>query len=178
VAAALLSAGPAAGQDSPRPTLGLGFAMGSPGRNVTIPFSLQGATDGNLGRIEVTITFRGDVVSFLRLERAGLLDESVQTKATLREPAEGVKTPNRVLDVRVTGDTVALEDGILGYLVFRIDPEAKVDRTPEVVLDVSSSILVRGAKDEDPPLAVTSEPGRILLEHPDLPIIACFFYMH
>jgi hypothetical protein len=34
------------------------------------------------------------------------------------------------------------------------------------------------ASDQDPPFALFSEVGRILLEHADSPIMACFFYMH
>ena len=180
VAAALLFAVPVTAQETSGPKVEFGFAMGSPGRNVTVPFSLEGAAERNAGRIVSTVTFRGDIVSFVRLERAGLLDEGIETKATLRELAKDAKTTERVLDVLVlaTRETTVLADGILGYLVFRIDPTAEVEKTPEVVLDAQSKIFAHKATDQDPPLAVASEKGRILLEHPDVPIIACFFYMH
>ena len=180
VAAALLSAVSVTAQEPSAPRVEFGFAMGSPGRDVTVPFSLVDAAERNVGRIVSTVTFRGDIVSFLRLERSGLLDEGIETKATLRERAKDATTPQRVLDVLVsaTRETTALADGIVGYLVFRIDAKAEVAKTPEVVLDAQSKIFAHKTTDQDPPLAVASEPARILLEDPDVPIIACFFYMH
>jgi hypothetical protein len=180
VALILAVAIPAAAQENTGPRVEFGFAAGSPGRNVTVPFSLAGGSEKNVARIVSSVTFRGDVVVFVRLDRAGMLDEAVEMKGVLREPPKDQKSPERVVDITVssTREATKIGDGILGYLVFRIDPKADVDKTPEVVLAVESKLFAHTSADAGTPLAVAPGQGRILLEHRDVPIIACFFYMH
>lgn len=165
-------------QEQPSAKVALGYAAGSPGRAVTVPVGLEGTT--NVGRVVSRITFPAGDAEFVRLEAAGLLQEEVDAKARVLDPdkssVEAATVIELQLSARKTG--ASLPNGIVAYLILRIDGKAVVEKTPEIVLAQEASLWPPAAADTAPPIAAAVESGKILLEEPDAPIIACFFYMH
>lgn len=196
LAAAVFAVGllvvPLAAQENAAPRVSLGFASGPPGKQITIPILLDGATGRKIGRVVSQLRFPATSLKFIRLERAALLEpDAFEAVAQLRDlptaapplagepkaaqPKEGID----VLEVRISSkkaDTV-LRDGILGYLVFQIPPETNPEKTPEIVL-AHDTRMFAGREDTGVPLAVVSDETKLVVEKPGLPVISCFFYMH
>ena len=193
-ASLLLSAFAAAAvsaQDKPSVRVTLGFASAPPGRQVTVPLLVEGVDGKKVRRVESDVKFPSAHLSFMRLERAALLDDQqFEAVADVRAEAAGsVAAPGQdqgsaaqsgqLLEVRISSkhDGVWLQDGILAYLVFRIEPGTSAEKTPEVVLQHQARIF-SGATEAMPPLAEVSERATLVVENPNLPVFACFFYMH
>jgi len=190
-AAALLLA-PLSAQEKAAPRVSLGFAAAPPGRQVTIPLVLEGASGKKVGRVVSEVRFPATHLTFIRLEKAALLEEhAFEAIGQVREPAPDVSAlatgrdkaaqeqETKVLDIRVSSKDEGrpLRDGILAYLVFRIPPGTNPEKTPEIVLKHQAKIFA-GLTDTAAPLAVVSEEAKLVVENPGLPVFACFFYMH
>lgn len=189
MAAALLGL-PLAAQEAAAPRVSLGFAAGPPGKQITVPILLDGATGKKIGRVVSEVRYPANSLSFIRLERAALLEaDAFDAVAQVRDAsAEGAPTARAadatqaqqsVLEVRISSKKAdrALRDGIVGYLVFQIQPKTSPEKTPAIVL-VHESRLFAAGDNTDVPLAVVSEEAKLVVEKPGLPVISCFFYMH
>ena len=191
LAAALLGL-PLAAQETAAPRVSLGFAAGPPGKQITVPILLDGATGKKIGRVVSEVKFPAQSLSFIRLERAALLAadafdavaevrvESGDVRARKGEATAAPPEPGiQLLEVRISSKQAdrALQDGIVGYLVFQIQPETSPEKTPAIVLAHESRLFAAGGN-TDVPLAVVSEETKLVVEKPGLPVISCFFYMH
>lgn len=182
---------PLTAQENPAPRISLGFAAGPPGKQVTVPILLEGARGKKIGLVVSEVSFPATSLTFVRLERAALLDtDAFDAVAEVRDasappPTAGEaetfqpKERTHVLEIRISSkkDERMLRDGILGYLVFQIQPGTSPEKTPEIVLAHNARVFV-GRLDAATPLAVVSEGAKLVVEKPGLPVISCFFYMH
>ena len=191
LATALVTIGLAA-QERPAPRVTFGFAAAPPGQQITVPILLEGAAGLKVGRVVSEVSFPAEVLKFIRLERAALLDESRfesggQVREPDREPAPAAGTKpepaagSRLIDVHISAKSegVTLRDGIVGYLVFQVLPSVKADKTPDVRLTHETRLFAAdGADANAPPLASASGQTKLVVEKPGVPVISCFFYMH
>jgi hypothetical protein len=172
---------PVAGQAGEQmPRVSLGFASAPPGRQVTIPVTLEGGAGHRVRRVVSEIAFPAAHLEFVRLERAALLDEAAfDASAQVRSRAAVENSPLRLVEVRIQArnEGTSLRDGILAYLVFRILPSTTAEKTPEIVLAHDVRIF-EGLTDPETPIAERSEEAKLIVENPNLPVFACFFYMH
>jgi hypothetical protein len=161
----------------------LGFGTGIPGRTVPVPLTLEGSGGRDVRRVVSRLRFKPAEMTFVRFEKASLLDASsgvefsthVQEGPDPKAPADGEARTEHALEVIVASPAKPLPDGILGFVVFRIDEKVVPDRTPELVLAHDASIFTGDAAAT---LATSSEQAKILVGTKDVPVIACFFFMH
>lgn len=181
LAAAFILSAQLRGQDA-GPQVSLGFAAGPPGKQVTIPLVLRNATGKNIWRVVSTVRFPAAYLTFVRLERAALLNEEQFEgvgELLKSKPGKGSKKPaTTVLEVRIAArdGRTTLEDGTIGYLVFRIQAATNPDNVPEIELQNAAQIFVSRAPGAAPVLS--AEKSALIVEKPGAPVIACFFYMH
>lgn len=164
------------------PEVGLGFGAGPPGKLLTIPLVLRNATGKNVWRVISTVRFPAAHLTFVRIEKAALLrDDQFEAVAQVRpsKVAKGAKGPaTTVLEVRISAreDGTTLEDGTIGYVVFRIPAGTNPDKVPEIELQNAAQLFVSRALGAAPVLS--AQKSTLIVEKAGAPVIACFFYMH
>ncbi len=172
----------ASGQGTSGPKASInGVGAGTPGSTVSLPVTLKGARGTDIVEIAFHVAFPKQL-SFVRLERGALLGKGVETEWEVQNPElqEGEEPSTAAVgqasEIRITRSSEAapLRDGILAFLVFRIDSEAT---TQELLLTNDVTIFASGVPKEK--VAAYSEGTTIFVETADVPsMFACFFYMH
>lgn len=181
-------------QGPAQPAVNLGYAIGTPGKTVALPLALEGVGERTIRRVVARVRVPAEL-SFVRLEKAGMLDEdgALEATAVVKDPAPPVAPPPgspttpptsqppapagaHVVEVRITSRDAGLSDGTIAYLVFRLAAGTTVEKTPEVPLEVEGTLFERAEGGE--PVAVATAATKVLVESLDAPISACFFYMH
>ena len=170
----------ASGQETSGPKASINpVGAGAPGSTVNLPVTLKGARSTDIVEVAFHVAFPNQL-SFVRLDRGVLLGKGVKTEWAVQdlELQEGEEpSPEamwQAVEIRITSSK--LQDGVLAYLVFRIDSDAAVEKTPELLLTNDVTIFASGSPKEK--VADYSEQTKIFLEIADAPIFACLFYMH
>ncbi len=170
-------------------TIGFGFVAARAGRSVTLPLSLRNEADAPVVRVVSRIRFPSAHATFERLEPTALRDGEEAVNVTFEvkdiepKPApSAVRDPasppaDKVVEIRVTNKQNGhpISDGILTFVVFKVADDLPPEKIPEIPLlhEATIATTVDGQA-----VAAKAEPGRILLETKDAPIVQCFFYMH
>ncbi len=170
-------------------TIGFGYVAARSGRSVTIPLSLRTQSGESVVRVVSRIQFPSARATFERLEPTALRDgdeavdvtfevKDVDPKTLASAKRDATSPPaDRVLEVRVTNKQVGrpIGDGIMTFLVFRVAEGLPPEKVPEILLPHEATVVATAG---GPVVAAEAEPGQILLETKDAPIVQCFFYMH
>ena len=100
-----------------------------PGTEASIPIYLSSQGQLEIAEIELKISFSDDLLSFLRLERAfqGFEKTAGKLEAQSRERQNNHSEVN--IKISIEEDDEPLADGLIGYLVFQVNKEAKLGET-------------------------------------------------
>lgn len=160
---------PRAGQDAaPVVEVSLERVAALPGQDLTVPVAVAGSATGEVAEIRFVVTFPG-VLTFETVTPAYAFRELGGSLAGTRVGGEA-----RRVEVKVRSATAPLLPGAVGYLVFRVAPDA-----PLGPLAVAAENLHVTDRDGE-----AISPGRVhveglaLMDPKDAVVPPCFFYMH
>jgi len=161
--------------DSRGTTVRIDHGTGPPKGKASMALTLMAAPDVKVGKIELTLTYPTNLLTFSNAETANLgegVDAKLETNATPDADSRTRLTVS-VSTIDGKGKRQPLPSGKLAYLIFQVSEHA----------DMGSSISVdgdgQGLTTDDPPKPIAAlkvQPGVVDVEEP--PASSCFFYMH
>ena len=147
-----------------------------PGTEASIPIYLSSQGQLEIAEIELKIYFSDDLLSFLRLERAfqGFEKTAGKLEAQSRERQNNHSEVN--IKISIEEDDEPLADGLIGYLVFQVNKEAKLGETfletEGLIIKIISQKVIQNTQSRGAKVTILSEEDLLSA------ITTCFFYMH
>ena len=139
-----------------------------PGQDLTVPIALEVEGPNEVASLTFVVSFP-PVLTFDTASPAYTLRELDGSVAASPVPDEA-----RRLEVRVRSAATPLLPGVLGYLVFRVAPDAPLG---PLAVEISN-LRVEDAGGGEVSPARLAVKGITLMDPKDAVIPACFFYMH
>jgi hypothetical protein len=163
----------AAQEGSSETKINIGIGAAKPGDPIDIPITLSGGEQGQVGSVNIHVSFPKALLTFTEAER-GLAVELAdgEVKATLG--SDGDDSSQSSLELVTTGKS-PIKPGIIAYMKFRVSTEAQKGEITLKLKDFKAT-----APKGDPMQLAQGDDGLLTIFALDeeIPVIGCFFFTH